>query len=88
MPTGGEPNWVTARWLAELTDALMEAQRLAWHLAMERGRPAAFAIYEEIEAALAEAHALRLSRRSGAAAEYPEWTHVLPWRMQEEESGA
>jgi len=56
-----------ASWLAELSQALVEAQRLTWDLGFHRGRSEAMELYERIEAALVDVQALRLSRASGAS---------------------
>ena len=53
-----------ASWLAELSQALVEAQRLTWDLGFHRGQWQAMELYERIEAALGDVQALRLSRSS------------------------
>ncbi|MCL6728663.1 hypothetical protein [Sphingomonas hankyongi] len=66
-----------ARWLAELADALEQAQKLAWQLAQSSGkRNEAMALYGRLEAALQEIEALRNARSTGPRAESgPYWTH-------------
>lgn len=54
-----------ATWLAELSQALIEAQRLTWDLGFHRGNWEAMELYERIEAALADVQVLRLSRSAG-----------------------
>jgi hypothetical protein len=68
-----------ARWLAELTDALDEAQTLVWRLGVSEMRQIeAFDLLARLEAARAEARSLQLSRlREIASPSGPEWTNPL-----------
>lgn len=52
-----------ALWLAQLTQAIDEAQRLAWKLGMEGRNTPALDLYVQLEVARAEVEAL-LGRRS------------------------
>ena len=68
-----------ASWLAELSQALIEAQRLTWDLGFHRGRSEAMELYERIEAALADVQALRLSRSSDQSRYDELRAGDLPW---------
>ena len=69
-----------ARWLAELTDALDEAQSLVWRLGNAEMRAIdAFDLLARLEAARAEARSLRLSRVRQPPCSNPEWTDPVPW---------
>lgn len=46
-------------WLSQLTQAIDEAQRLAWKLGMERRNTRALDLYVQLEIARAEVEALR-----------------------------
>ena len=71
-----------ARWLAELGEALAEAQVLAWHLGLARGDPQAMELYGRFESAIAEVQSLRLGGRIAASAEDgPDWTEIIPWSL-------
>ena len=48
-----------ARWLAELAEAIDEAQRVAWRLGVEGGSIEATELYAHLEVARAEVEALR-----------------------------
>jgi hypothetical protein len=70
-----------ARWLAELSDALDEAQRLL----LRRGVSGAdsrqgIALYLRIEGARFAVQSLRLRRSTGPSdVSDPKWTDPLPW---------
>ena len=70
-----------ARWLAELAEALEEAQRLTREL-QRNGSAEALALSAQIDLASREAEELRLRRSSPGVRENidPEWTDNLPWR--------
>ena len=69
-----------ARWLAELAEALAQAQALAWEMAVVRGDPSWMDLYCQIEASLADAHSLRLGGRLAVReASHPERTEIFPW---------
>jgi hypothetical protein len=74
-----------ARWLAELSAALDEAQRLIWQLGVSAAdSPEAMELYVRIEAARLEVQALRLSRRHGPPNNSAsEWTEFSPWKRTE-----
>ena len=70
-----------ARWLAQLADALEEAQKVAWRLGVSEGDSAeAKALYGRIEAARAEVETLRLGgfRRIREESD-PDWANILLW---------
>jgi hypothetical protein len=70
-----------ARWLAELAEALIEAQQLAERLAT-RGITVPPDLVARIESARCEVDALqkrRLSRTAGDGFN-PKWSENLPWR--------
>jgi hypothetical protein len=76
-----------ARWLAELSDALEDAQRLLGNLA-RGGITGADAL--DLSARLEAARAQVRSLRSARAAErdensHPEWTNSLPWKRAVED---
>lgn len=68
-----------ARWLAELADALEQAQQLMWNLgAEEKQAGEAFDLYARLEAARTEVQALQLSRLANARANPdPNWMDSL-----------
>jgi hypothetical protein len=69
-----------ARWLANLAQALGDAQMLAWELGTARGDSEAMQLYGRIESAVAEVQSLRLGGRMTSRQEHdPEWTHIVPW---------
>lgn len=73
-----------ARWLAELSEALVEAQQVIWQIGSIGNHPEAMELYGRIESAFAEVQRLRLGRLSTLPpAISPEWTHSLPWSMSE-----
>lgn len=69
-----------ARWLAELADALDDAQKLMWNLGQGVFRtPEAMELYVRIETARLEIRSLRLSRRApDQQLPDPKWSE-LPW---------
>jgi hypothetical protein len=68
-----------ARWLAELSDALHDAQQLIWRFTDDRNLEA-LDLLKRIEAARAQMQSLQLGRARRAADDfYPEWTNSLPW---------
>jgi len=68
-----------ARWLAELADALQQAQLLTWQIGLMRGDPRAMELYGRIDAALAEVEAAGLWRRQDEIEDGPEWSCLHPW---------
>lgn len=68
-----------ARWLAELADALEQAQHVAWDLGIrEDSSLEAMELYGRLEAARAEVQSLRLGRfHAGPENKGPEWTELL-----------
>ena len=68
-----------AHWLAELAQALEQAQRLAWRLDAEAG-PEAMELYSRLEAARMEVRSLQLGRLKVAPDDHdPKWASFLPW---------
>jgi len=68
-----------ARWLAELSDALCEAQQLLFRLDFaESSRSTAAELYQMIEAARLEVRSL--GRRSFASPnqKHPDWSNLTP----------
>jgi hypothetical protein len=70
-----------ARWLAELADALDQAQRILFELELPGSSAAdALELCTRIEAARFEVQSLRLSRSTAARRKAgPDWTNLLPW---------
>lgn len=75
----GRPAESRVRWLAELADAIENAQRLAWQLGTAT-RPSAEArqLYGRLEAARIEVESMRGIGVQAAAAE-PAWLDALGW---------
>jgi len=74
-----------ARWLAELSEAIVQAQRLTWNLGIINGdNREARDLYGRLEAVRTEAESLRLGDWSGSHEEIdPQWIcgldgHMLP----------
>jgi len=58
-----------ARWLAELADALEQAERLVWSIGdLPRDDPEMIELYGSLDAARAEVQALRVKRVASAPA--------------------
>lgn len=76
-----------SRWLAEISDALAEAQDLVWQLAMTGSRDVdALDLSARIESARAEAQSMRINRAARDAVQMdPEWISS-PWDRQFEAS--
>ena len=70
-----------ARWLAELADALEEAQKLAWEIGQSENQSAqAMDLYGRLETVRLEVRAIRVSRSDRNRADFnPEWTEYSPW---------
>jgi acyl-CoA reductase-like NAD-dependent aldehyde dehydrogenase len=70
-----------ARWLAELAEAIEEAQELVIRLAAAEGRRAeALDLSVRLGAARAEVQSLRRNRITDAAGHIdPDWSKQLPW---------
>ena len=70
------------RWLAELADAIEEAQRVAWRLGVSEGAdPEAKDLYARLEAARDEVDALRRRTWAGAQQQLdPIWMKLLAWQ--------
>jgi hypothetical protein len=73
-----------ARWLAELADALEQAERLVWSLGdLPRSDPEMVDLYGSLDAARAEVQALRVKRTATAPADlHPFWTKSRSGRRQ------
>jgi len=74
-----------SRWLAELSEALGEAQRLIARLELTGEQHLlAREVHLRIEAARYEVQSLRLSRSPQPPSQSgPEWMQSLPWAQQE-----
>jgi hypothetical protein len=69
-----------ARWLAELSEALDEAQALLSRLEpAELWRIDALDLSARVEAAQAHVRMLQSARRIKAPEPHPEWRRMLPW---------
>lgn len=67
-----------SRWLADLAEAIDQAQQLAWRLGSEEGGGEAMDLYERLETARTEVEALRGRRSRGSRGELGlEWTDFL-----------
>jgi hypothetical protein len=76
-----------ARWLAELADALEQAERLVWSLGdLPRTNPEMIELYGSLDAARAEVQALRVKRVATAAADLGPFWMKSP-EMQRRECG-
>ena len=75
-----------ASWLAELADALEQAQRLIWCIGLSAGGNAeAMELYGRLETARMEARALRLGSSEPAPRGFdPNWTDLPPWPVNDE----
>lgn len=78
------PAAIRARWLAELSEALDDAQRLLFELVPADSGTEAIDLCARIEAARFEVQSLRLSRpgilRDGVD---PKWSGFIPWHPVE-----
>jgi hypothetical protein len=70
-----------ARWLAQLAEAIEQAQKLTWRMGLiEANSVEAMELYGRLEAARMEVQALRLGGFAGAHSEsHPEWLNLLLW---------
>lgn len=70
-----------ARWLAELADAIDEAQRLAWRLGVaEGGNAEAKELYGRLETVRGEVDSLRRDGWATCHEEIePPWMNLMPW---------
>jgi hypothetical protein len=70
-----------AHWLAELSEALDDAQEILWRMGPRDVRHAdALDLWASIEAARAEVRLLRIGRPDRAVPHFhPEWTNQGPW---------
>ena len=70
-----------ARWLAELAEALLQAQDLSWRFGQAAGQsPQAMDLYARIEAVRGEVRSLQLRPFSGRGVENdPKWMNKSPW---------
>ena len=68
-----------ARWLAELAEAIDQAQRVAWALGIAEGDdPEAKELYGMLESVRVEVESLRHGRWTRSSAEFdPCWTTIL-----------
>lgn len=72
-----------ARWLAELSAALIQARRLAKELGDGEARMEAAELCARIEAVRREVESLRFRQISQAEAQLgPEWTKLPPWQQR------
>jgi hypothetical protein len=69
-----------AQWLAELADALEQAQQIAWTLGVSEGSsPDARDLYGRLEAVRIEVESLRQGHWSRLPADYdPKWLGLAP----------
>ena len=70
-----------ARWLAELADALLQAQDVAWRFSQNLEHSSeAMDLYARLEAVRGEVRALQLRPvPSGDEENGPDWTSKSPW---------
>ena len=70
-----------ARWLAELSEALEQAERLIWSMSDRPGTtPELKELYGRVDAARAEIQSLRFKRSAGPRPNVqPFWTEFAPW---------
>ena len=70
-----------ARWLAQLAEALEQAQKLAWRMGLLEGNSVeAMELYGRLEAARMEVQSLRFGRFETVPREFdPEWADLIPW---------
>lgn len=67
------------RWLAELTEAIDEAQQLAWRISSDGSRPEAMDLYVRLELARVEVESLRRSGWAELRQDLPsDWIELLP----------
>ena len=78
-----------ARWLAELADAMEQAQAIAWRLGISEGDdPEAKQLYARLEAARDEVEALRRGIWAGARQQLdPIWMKLLAWQPRISSAG-
>ena len=68
-----------ARWLAEVSNALLEAQQALFDLDFSTlAQSEAADLFQSIEAALIEVRSLQLSRSVRPREMHPEWTEFAP----------
>lgn len=79
-----------ARWLAELSDALEEAQWLLWNLVPAGSEIAdALDLSARLEAAQAQVRSLRLGRNTEEfGISHPQSSNVMPWNLRVEDCDA
>jgi hypothetical protein len=69
-----------ARWLADLSQALRDAQQLLFELDLSTCRAEAGELFHRIEAAQFEVRQLQVIRSADPrGAKDPKWTNVTPW---------
>ena len=75
-----------ARWLAELADALEQAQRLTWRIGWSGGgNSEAMELYGRLEAARMEAQSLRLGGFERSSQQFdPKWRDLPLWPRNED----
>lgn len=67
------------RWLAELTEAIDEAQQLAWRISSDGSHPEAMDLYVRLELARGEVESLRRSGWAAIRQDLPsDWIELLP----------
>lgn len=68
-----------ACWLADLTQAIDDAQRLAWHLSSDGSHPEAMDLYARLELARIEVEVLRGNGWASVPQDCcSDWTEFLP----------
>jgi len=79
-----------SRRLAELAEALEQAQRLTWRLGATDSRSvAAMELYARLEAVRVEVQSLQLRRFAEPRPEYDRaWTDFIPWEPNQPEQAA
>jgi len=78
-----------ARWLAELSEALEQTERLIWSLSDRPGASPEFReLYGRVDAARAEVQSLRFKRSAGPRPNIqPFWTEFAPWSPGKSQGG-
>lgn len=74
-----------ARWLAELSDALLDAGKLLSRLELHTWDAPVLDLFARIECARAQVRSLQLSRvNEPTRVVHPKWTNPLPWEPGED----
>lgn len=79
-----------SRWLAELAEALEQAQKLTWRLGASKERAAAaMELYGQLEAVRVEVQSLRLRRTAVSLPTInPKWRDLVPWQSGDRDPGS